>query len=236
MTHKRQISLEGVAVRYKRRGHLFRKPTYKDALRSVTLDIHAGETLGVLGRNGAGKSTLLRVLSGVIRPDSGVIQNFDASVSLLALQAGFDENLSGRDNAIFSGMLQGYSRGQVEARLDEIQAYAELEEAFGDPVRTYSTGMRARLGFSVATTLDSDILLVDEVLSVGDKSFREKSERTMMQRIASDQTVVLVSHSSGQIARLCDRCVLIENGVSVADGAPAQVIAQYERSLDKVTG
>lgn len=227
------ISLRNVAVRYKRSGTLFRRKSYLDALKSVDLDVFPGETLGVLGRNGAGKSTLLRVLSGVIRPDQGEIINNDVSVSLLALQAGFDFNLSGRDNAIFSGMLQGYSRKEVLSRLDDIQEYSELGDFFFEPVRTYSTGMRIRLGFSITTIISPDVLLVDEVLGVGDQHFRQKAERTMIGKIQSQQTVVLVSHSHQQIARLCDRAVLIEDGITYAAGDPREVLGVYEERLKR---
>ena len=202
------ISLQDVAVRYKRSGNVFRRKSYYDALKSITLDIYPGETLGILGRNGAGKSTLLRVISGIIRPDKGKLVNQGASVSLLALQTGFDPNLNGWDNAILSGMLQGYARREVEAQLDEIIEYSELGDFFFEPLRTYSTGMLARLGFSITTIISPDILLIDEVLGVGDQHFRQKAERTMVAKIHSQQTVVLVSHSHHQIVRLCDRAVL----------------------------
>lgn len=225
------ISLQDVGVRYKRSGNVFRKRSYFDALKSVTLDIYPGETLGIIGKNGAGKSTLLRLISGVIKPDKGKLLNRGASVSLLALQAGFDANLSGRDNAILGGMLQGYSRGEVESKLDEIKEYSELGDFFEEPVRTYSTGMRSRLGFSISTFISPDVLLVDEVLSVGDKDFKEKAERTMLAKIQSEQTVVLVSHSQSQITRLCDRVVLIDNGVSIIEGSSDSIFKLYETRI-----
>ena len=225
------ISLQNVAVRYKRSGNVFRKKSYFEALKSITLDIYPGETLGILGRNGSGKSTLLRIISGLIRPDQGKVINHGVSVSLLALQAGFDPNLNGRDNAILSAMLQGHSRQKVRSRLDEIQEYSELGDFFFEPVRTYSTGMRTRLGFSITTIISPDVLLVDEVLSVGDKHFKEKAERTMVAKIQSQQTVVLVSHSHHQIARLCDRAVLIDEGISFATGEPREVLDLYENRL-----
>jgi len=226
------ISLQNVSVSYKLSGNLFRRKKYFEVLKSVNLDIYPGETLGILGRNGSGKSTLLRIVSGVIRPDGGKLINNGVSVSLLALQAGFDPDLNGRDNAIFSGMLQGYSRREVEARLDEIYEYSELEEFFFEPVRTYSTGMRARLGFSITTIISPDVLLVDEVLGVGDKHFREKAERTMAAKFMSQQTIVLVSHSHQQIERLCDRAVLIDEGVTFASGGPSEVLNLYEKRLE----
>ena len=226
------ISLQDVGVCYKRRGNLFRRKSYFDALKSINLDIYPGETLGILGRNGAGKTTLLRIISGVIRPDKGKLLNHGVSVSLLALQAGFDHNLSGHDNAILNAMLLGHTRKEVEARLDEIHEYSELEDFFFEPVRTYSTGMLSRLGFSITTIMSPDVLLVDEVLSVGDKHFREKAERTMIAKIQSHHTVVLVSHSHQQIARLCDRAVLIDEGMSVASGEPREMLEMYEARLE----
>lgn len=225
------ISLQDVAVRYKRSGNVFRRKSYYDALKSINLDIYPGETLGILGRNGAGKSTLLRVISGVIRPDQGKLINHGVSTSLLALQAGFDPNLNGQDNAILSCILQGFSRKEVENHLDEIQKYSELGDFFREPVRTYSAGMRARLGFSITTIISPDVLLVDEVLSVGDRHFKEKAERTMVAKIQSLQTVVLVSHSHQLIARLCDRAVLIEDGISASSGKPHDVLRDYENRL-----
>lgn len=228
---KTLISLENVGVRYKRSGNIFSKSSYYEALKSIDLEIFAGETLGVIGRNGAGKSTLLRLLSGVIRPDKGKLTNHGVSVSLLALHAGFDPNLSGRDNAILSGMLQGYTRKTVEHHLDEIHKFSELGDFFYEPVRTYSSGMQSRLGFSVATIISPDVLLVDEVLGVGDQKFKQKAEKTMVAKMQSQQTVVLVSHSHHQIERLCDRAVLIENGICYSSGDPKDVQEVYANRL-----
>jgi len=207
------ISMIDVGIRYKRKGNVFKRPSYFDALKSINLEINPGESLGILGRNGAGKSTLLRVISGILRPDHGTMINNGHSVSLLALQAGFDPVLTGRENAVLSGMLQGLSRREVTSRLDEIHEYSEIGDFFDEPVRTYSTGMCARLGFSIATITRPDVLLIDEVLSVGDQEFRKKSERTLAKRIRSGQSVVLVTHSLAQSQLLCDRVVRIEDGV-----------------------
>lgn len=203
------ISLQNVGVRYKRRGGIFRKTEYFQALENINIDIYRGETLGVVGRNGAGKSTLLRVISGIIKPDSGKVVNYGVTASLLALQAGFDPELPGKDNAIMSGMLMGYTRAQIELLLPKIQEFSEIKEFFDEPVKTYSSGMRARLGFSVAVFATPDVLLLDEILSVGDKEFREKAEAEMMKKINSAQTVILVSHSEGQVNRVCDRVLAI---------------------------
>jgi lipopolysaccharide transport system ATP-binding protein len=227
------ITLNNVGVRYKRSGSLFKKKRYFDALKSVDLDVFPGETLGVIGRNGSGKSTLLRVISGVIKPDYGTVVNRNVSVSLLALQAGFDPNLSGRDNAILSGILQGYSRKEVEARMDEIYEYSELGSFFDEPVRTYSTGMVARLGFSITTITTPDVLLVDEVLGVGDQKFRQKAEKSMLEKIQSQQTVILVSHQAQQINRLCERAILIDQGICLAEGLPHKVTETYKKRLQQ---
>lgn len=226
------ISLKDVAVRYKRSGSIFRKTQYYQALKSINVDIYPGETLGIMGRNGSGKSTVLKLISGIIKPDKGTLINHNVSVALLSLQAGFDQNLSGRDNAILSGMLQGFSRREVENKLDEIESFSELGGFFNEPVQTYSSGMRTRLGFSISTIVSPDVLLIDEVLSVGDRHFREKAEKAMLSKMQSNQTVVLVSHAHEQICRLCDRAIAIENGISVAEGRPSEVVKAYENLLN----
>ena len=201
------LSLQSVGVRYKRRGGLFSKTRYYQAFENIDLDIYRGETLGIVGRNGAGKSTLLRVIAGIIRPDSGQVINHGVSVSLLALQAGFDPELPGRDNAIINGMLLGYSKKQVEAKIDEISDFSELGNFFDEPVKTYSSGMRSRLGFSVAMYLRPDVLLLDEVLSVGDAQFKKKAEMEILKKCMSDQTIVIVSHSERQLNETCTRVI-----------------------------
>jgi len=228
------LSLIDVGVRFRMKGKAS-KTGYMEPLKSVSLDVFPGETLGVLGRNGAGKSTLLRIMSGVVRPDSGKVINEGASVSLLALQAGFDRNLSGRDNAVFGGMLLGYTKKEVQSRLDYIKEYSELGDFFDEPVRNYSTGMASRLGFAISTAVSPDILLVDEVLSVGDAHFKKKAERTMMEKIASGQTVVLVSHVKSQIESLCDRCVVLSEGRALSAGTVKETIEIYEQLLESAS-
>ena len=219
------LTLEEVALYYRQSGPLFAPKKTHVALKSISFKLYRGETLGVLGRNGAGKSTLLRVLSGVLKPDAGTITNHGASISLLSLHAGFNINLCGRDNAIISSMMQGRNCRLTDSELASICEYAELGEFFDMPVRTYSTGMRARLGFAISNLLHPDILLIDEVLGVGDAEFRKKAERTMVAKILSDQTVVLVSHAEQQIKRLCDRVLVIEDGIVVASGYPEEVLS-----------
>lgn len=204
------ISLKDVTIRYKRRGGLFRKTQYYQALNKVSFDIYRGETLGIIGRNGAGKSTLLRCIAGIIKPDSGKVINNGVSVSLLALQAGFDQELTGRDNALLNGMLMGYTKKQVEKNLENIKEFSELDEFFEEPVKTYSSGMRSRLGFSVSVYLNPDVLLLDEVLSVGDAEFKRKAEKEIIKKCMSEQTVIMVSHSQSQLDRLCTRVIEVE--------------------------
>jgi lipopolysaccharide transport system ATP-binding protein len=201
------ISLKSVGVSYKLTGSFFKKSKSFDALNNISFDLYPGETLGILGRNGAGKSTLLKVLAGIIKPDRGEIVNYGATVSLLALNAGLDPNLTGRDNAVLSAVLQGCRKKYVESKLNEIQEFAEIGEFFFQPVRTYSSGMKSRLGFAVSTVINPDVLLLDEVLSVGDASFKIKAEKFMLDRLNSNQTVILVSHNEAQVKKLCTRTI-----------------------------
>jgi ABC-type polysaccharide/polyol phosphate transport system ATPase subunit len=224
------LSLRDVGVRFNMSGKAS-KSGYIEPLKGISLDVRAGETLGVLGANGAGKSTLLKIMSGALRPDHGEVINRGASVALLALQAGFDSNLSGRDNALFGGMLLGHSRRVVLQRLEEVKDYAELGDFFDEPVRTYSSGMASRLGFAISTVISPDVLLVDEVLSVGDAHFKKKAERTMMQKIAAGQTVVLVSHSREQIASLCDRCVILNQGTLLKGETLDETLTMYDQIM-----
>jgi lipopolysaccharide transport system ATP-binding protein len=197
------------------------------ALKDVSFDIYHGETLAVIGRNGAGKSTLLRVLAGIISPDRGRVQNNGCTISMLSLRVGFIPHLTGRENAVLSGMLMGLRRREVEKRMDAIVDFSELGSFIDEPVRTYSAGMNARLGFSVAFQSDPDILLIDEVLGVGDVEFRKKSTDALREKIKSDKTVVLVSHMPQTVKELCNRAVWIEGGATKAEGGTNEVLEQY---------
>ena len=196
-------------------------------LRDVSFRLFEGETLGVVGRNGAGKSTLLRLLAGIYEQDRGVIVRNGGRASLLSLDAGFAEQLTGRENAILSGILLGLRRREVESRLDEILAFSELGAFFDEPLHTYSSGMRLRLGFSVAFQVRPEILLVDEVLGVGDESFRLKSSAALRQRMDENGTVILVSHSTETVRELCDRAVWISEGATRAEGEVERVLDAY---------
>ena len=202
-------------------------------LSGVSFDLKKGETLGIIGRNGAGKSTLLRVLADILKPNSGAVIRHVQTVSLLSLNLGLDPNLSGVDNAILSALLLGFQRKEAERVLPEIIEFSELGEAIYEPVRTYSSGMNARLGFSSGIFLQPDVLLIDEVLGVGDVEFQKKSFAALREKIISNQTVVLVSHNAGQVRALCDRVVWIEHGEAIAVGDTEEVLSQYENSALK---
>ena len=226
------LSLEHVGLYYSRRQGFLKRSRYW-ALKDVSFDLHAGETLGVIGKNGVGKSTLLRVLAGIMAPDTGkvVVHRPDLRISLISLGAGFVPFLSGRENAILNGMMLGATRKEILSRMDDILAFSELDEFFDEPVNTYSTGMRARLGFSVALYLEPDVILLDEVLGVGDEAFRKKSTAAMKQRIRSDKTVVMVSHQVPLLRELCDRIVWIEAGETRAQGKVPDVLDAYLKHI-----
>ncbi len=203
-----------------------------EALTDVSFDLLHGETLGLIGRNGCGKSTLLKLLSGIYRPERGTITRHCASVSLLSLAIGFDPQLSGSQNLILSCMFLGHSRQAAMAHHDEIVEFSGLGQFINEPVKSYSSGMKARLGFAVGLTMKVDVLLIDEVLGVGDESFRRKAVRAMKDRIESDQSVVLVSHSLDRMKGLCDRIIWLEDGEIVQVGDPEAVTTAYLEAME----
>ena len=197
-------------------------------LNQVSLQLYEGETLGIIGRNGVGKTTLLRLMAGILGPSHGKVHIHPGkSVSLLTLGLGFKADLSGRDNALLAAMLQGSTHKQAKSFLAGIQEFSELGESFNQPVKDYSSGMRARLGFTTALMTHVDVLLVDEILSVGDAHFREKAESAMRSRITGGQTVVFVSHMAEQVKKLCDRVVWLEHGKVVSMGPADEVVDAY---------
>lgn len=200
-------------------------------LNNVSLQLLRGQSLGVIGGNGAGKTTLLRLMAGILAPSRGEVRRRKgASCSLLSLGLGFQPHLTGRDNARLSAMLQGASSEQARACLEPILDFSELGRSFDEPVATYSAGMRARLGFSTALQTRVDVMLIDEVLSVGDRKFRAKAAKAMRERITGEQTVVLVSHSERQIADMCDVAAWIEGGELRAYGNSAEIVEVYSQS------
>ena len=201
------------------------------ALEDVNLTLRRGERLGVIGRNGAGKSTLLRVIAGILVPDRGSVQRGAVSCQLLSLALGFTAHLSGRDNAVLSGLMLGLRRRDIVARLAAIRAFSELGDFFEQPIATYSAGMTMRLAFSVAIQVEPDVLLIDEVLAVGDAEFQQKSGAALRDRMGEGHTVVLVSHDETQIAALCDRVLWVEHGRSVLEGGRDEVFAAYHRDM-----
>jgi ABC-type polysaccharide/polyol phosphate transport system ATPase subunit len=197
------------------------------ALRGVSLDIQRGETFGIVGRNGAGKSTLLKVVARVLRPTSGRVVVRGQVSPLLELGAGFHAELTGRENVYLSGTLLGMSRGEISRRFPEIVDFAEIGDFIDAPLRTYSTGMVVRLGFAVATAQQPDILLVDEVLAVGDISFQQKCMARMEQFRRAGSTVIIIAHSPALIEEHCRRAAWLDDGQLRALGASAEVMQQY---------
>ncbi|TDG11671.1 ABC transporter ATP-binding protein [Seongchinamella unica] len=203
-------------------------------LDQVSFKLYENETLGIIGRNGVGKTTMLRIMAEILAPTGGeIVKRPGKTASLLTIGLGHKLDLSGRDNAMLSAMLQGATKSEALAYLEQIKAFSELGDSFEEPVKTYSAGMKSRLGFTTALLTHVDILLVDEILSVGDAEFRKKAEKAMKERMAGDQTVVFVSHSDAQVKSLCDRAIWIDQGKICAQGDPEEVIAEYRASMRK---
>jgi len=231
MKSKQQLvlSLHNAGSFYKRKRGVFGEPFW--AFKDISFDLYQGETLGIIGRNGVGKSTLLRMMAGITKPNKGTFVNYGYQVSLLSLQLGFIHYLSGRENAVLSGMLMGLRKKEVKAKMDAIIEFSELGDFIDQPIATYSSGMVARLGFSVAFQVDPDILLIDEVLGVGDAEFSQKSAKVMQEKIHSNKTIVFVSHNAALIQQLCNRVVWIEEGISRTEGDPISVLKEYHQFL-----
>ena len=201
------------------------------ALRDVSLAIEPGEAVGIIGRNGSGKTTLLRLIAGIFQPTGGRLEVAGEVGSLLGLGAGFHPDFTGRENVYMNGAIHGLSRSYVHERLEEIVSFAELEEFFDVPVRTYSSGMYMRLGFALATHLDPDILLLDEVFAVGDEAFQRKCFGKILELRERGRTIVFVSHAAPAVERVCERAILLTSGRVAHDGAAREVIKHYQQLI-----
>ena len=242
------IVAEGITVRF--RPFVDRKPTLRRAIGSrnhrkieeivavdnVDLTIKKGEAFGVIGRNGAGKSTLLKVLAKTLKPDEGTIRTYGKTSTLLSLGVGFNSQLSGRRNIYLGGLAAGLRKREIDERFDSIVEYAELEDAIDRPVKTYSSGMFSRLAFSVGMALDPNIILLDEVLAVGDEAFREKSLNSMKELLKRAGTIVFVSHALPNVSSFCDRVAWMERGKVRMLGPAAEVVDGYRSEVRRGTG
>jgi len=245
------IEVLGVSKRYRRYSHRPAMSTLKSylvrdlwsrrrhdegaiwALRNVSFTVEAGTTLGVIGRNGSGKSTLLKLINRVLKPDAGAVVVAGSVASLVELGAGFHPELTGRENIVINGTILGLSKKEIRARFDDIVAFAGLADSIDEPVRTYSTGMYLRLGFSVAVHVDPDILLIDEVLAVGDRSFTHKCMERMNRFKEAGKTIVFVSHELDTVRSWCGEVLWLDGGVLRERGKPGDVVDAYLASLSE---
>lgn len=203
------------------------------ALRHVSLRVVRGESLAVVGPNGAGKSTLLQVLAGILRPSEGVIDVHGHVSGLLTLGAGFDQELTGRENILLGGAFLGLDDAVARELLPGVVEYADLGDFIDAPLKAYSAGMRARLGFAIATSVDPDILLLDEVLATGDATFRAKSKARVLELVSGAKAVVLVTHDMTWVQEYCNRAILIEKGQIVTEGEPQEVVAAHHEHTER---
>ena len=202
-----------------------------EALKGVSFKVERGTNLGIIGANGSGKSTLLRIIANTLTPDSGSIINRASSVSLLSLGVGFKPDLTGYENVYLNGLLLGLSKKQIEERMSKIIDFAEIGDFIDNPVRTYSSGMRSRLSFSIAINVDPDLLLIDELFSVGDEKFKQKSREKMVSMIEDHRTVVMVSHSMEQIKKYCHNVIWIDKGTVKGYGPSGEIVERYLQSI-----
>ena len=202
------------------------------ALKNINFELNKGDRLGILGLNGAGKSTLLKIIAGVYKPTTGKVTRHGHIAPMIELGAGFDPNYTGRENIFLYGSVLGFSRDFLESKYEEILEFSELGDFIDVPIKNYSSGMRARLGFSIATVVEPEILILDEVLSVGDAKFRKKCEKKMQGMFDHGVTVLFVSHSLEQVKRLCNKAILLEHGELIAEGDIQEVAAIYDSMLN----
>lgn len=202
------------------------------ALKGVSFEVEKGKILGIIGKNGSGKSTMLRAIAGIFSPDKGTIDLHGHTISLLSIGVGFNKKLTGRENIFLSGMLLGFSEEEIKAKEKEIIKFADIGEFIEKPVKTYSSGMYSKLAFAITAILETDIILIDEVLSVGDAKFKEKSYNKMKELIsAEDRTVVIVSHSLDTITELCDEVLWLHEGKIKKIGQPKKIVDEYKEFM-----
>ena len=204
------------------------------AVSDVSFSLEEGEILGIVGKNGSGKSTMLRAIAGIFIPDHGTIDLHGNSVSLLSIGVGFTPEISGRENILLSGMLLGFSEEQIREKMDSIIEFSELGQFIDYPVRTYSSGMYSKLAFSITASLETDIILIDEVLSVGDERFQKKSYNKMKELISNkNRTVMIVSHNTDTLRKLCTKAMWINDGKMMSIGETQEVLSQYQHYMNK---
>ena len=236
------VTVENVTIRYRNlkaysiKKQLFHKKNnekqYFEAVKNVSFQIEEGKILGIIGKNGSGKSTILRAIAGIFSPDEGTIDLHGHSISLLSIGGGFQKELTGRENIKLSGMLLGFSEEEIAAKTDEIIEFAELGDFIDMPVKTYSSGMYSKLAFSITAILETDIMLVDEVLSVGDHKFKKKSYKRMKKLIENkERTVIIVSHNMDTLEELCDEVMWMHEGVVKMIGEPKEVLEKYKEFM-----
>lgn len=235
LTHRRTIR-QAFADALGRSGSVAEGPATFWALREVTFVAEQGDVIGVIGRNGSGKSTLLLTIAGILRPDAGLIRTFGRPSTLLTIGAGFESDLTGRENIYLNAALLGFSRRFIERRMKQIIRFSELDRFIDVPLRKYSTGMRARLGFAIAVHTDPDVLLIDEVLSVGDEGFRQKSRAKLDELMQSARAIVVVSHDMSFVRTACTKAMWLDEGRLVAWGPPEDVVDKYVAASERQQG
>ncbi|MBQ8527256.1 MAG: ABC transporter ATP-binding protein [Lachnospiraceae bacterium] len=244
MTGNNVIEVKDLRIRYKtvqaesikKSLFSFRKSKLEEfeAVKGISFSIEKGEVVGLIGKNGSGKSTTLRSIAGIFSADEGSIDIGDNSISLLSIGVGFNKELTGKDNIYLSGLLLGFTEQQIKEKYKEIVKFSELGKFINSPVRTYSSGMYSKLAFSITAIMETDIILIDEVLSVGDIKFKKKSLKKIKELISdSDRTVMIVSHSTATIAKLCTRVIWIHEGELRMDGPTEEVLAAYQEFMDE---
>lgn len=238
------LKVENVSICYRSMNHMSihqsllinrreKKNERFEAVKNVSFEVEKGEIVGIVGKNGSGKSTLLRAIGGIFQPDTGSIDIANNRISLMAIGVGFKGDISGRENIISSGLLMGYTLEYIQAKMDEIIEFSELGHFIDKPVRTYSSGMYSKLSFAVTSVLETDIMLIDEVLSVGDEHFKKKSYKKMQDMIMDrTKTVLIVTHNLGMLDKICDRVIWLHEGEIKKMGNPEAVLAEYEEFMN----